>query len=47
MTFIFEKAKLLQLIKAKHSILASRLHISQTFFLTEPHTYLYNTVKFL
>ena len=35
--------RLQQLRKAKYSILASILQIFNFFFLTEPHTYLYNT----
>ena len=34
-----------QLRKAKYSILASILHIFQQNFLTEPHTYLCNTLR--
>ena len=44
MISLCEKVKLKQLRNTKYSILASLLHIFQNFFLTEPHTYLYNTL---
>ena len=44
MISICEKVRLQQLTKVKYSILASILDIFQNFFLTEPHTYLYNTM---
>ena len=45
MISICEGGRLQQLRKAKYSILASSiLHIFQLFFLTEVHTYLYNTL---
>ena len=47
MISIFEKVRLPQLRKEKYSILASMLHIFLNFFLTEPHTYFYNTLVFL
>ena len=45
MVCICEGVRLQQLRKAKYSILVSSiLHIFQLFFLTEVHTYLYNTL---
>ena len=44
MISICEKMRLKQLRKAKYWILASILHISYRFFLTESFTYLYNTM---
>ena len=44
MISICKKVRLKQLRTAKYSISASLLHIFQHFFLTEPHTYLYNTL---
>ena len=45
MISICEKVRLQQLRRAKYSILASILHIFLfSFFLTEPHIYLYNTL---
>ena len=45
MITICEKLRLQQLRKAKYSILASILHIFEKHFLTEPHTYLHNTLR--
>ena len=44
MISICEKVRLLQLRKAKYSILASISHIFQKKFLTKPHTYVNNTL---
>ena len=44
MITICKKVRLQQLRKAKYSILAPILPIFQNFFLTESHTYLYNTL---
>ena len=44
MISICETVRLQLLRKAIYSILASILHIFQKKFLTEPHTYLYNTL---
>ena len=44
MISICVKVRLQQLRKTKYSILATILHIFLFFFLTEPHTYLYNTL---
>ena len=44
MISICEKVRLQQLRKAKYSILASISHIFQKYFVTEPHTYLCNTL---
>ena len=44
MISICEKVWLQQLTKAKYSILESILHIFQKMFLTQSHTYLYNTL---
>ena len=44
MISICVKVRLQQLRKTKYSILATILHIFLFFFLTEPQTYLYNTL---
>ena len=44
MISICERVRLQLLRKAIYSILTSILHIFQKKFLTEPHTYLYNTL---
>ena len=45
MTYTCEKVQLHQLRTTIYSIVVSLLHIFLNFFLTDPQTYLYNTLR--